>query len=220
MQGLRTQKLQANTPKAEKFDWRFDVESGSPEELQIVSKMLDAVMAMASAMERDEKPYTLSLLGVSGVGKTHLAKRLTAFQSRYLSRTSRRHDPDNPNDLRMKHTIRRGGRVEWRTLCDDVRSGDRSMIRDIEQDWFIALDDVGAEYQAASGYTVSVLDQILNARTGRRWTLVTANLTLQQIAEDWDVRIASRMKRNEGQIITVPDTVRDYSYRKEESAAA
>jgi len=180
-------------PRIDAYDWGFDTRAEDPTERSKLEEMLMAVKAFASGILRDERPYTLSLLGQSGTGKTHLTKAM--------------------GRLFRKISTKRGGTVPWRKLCDDIRAGERGMLRDLETDHYVALDDVGSEYQAKSNYTISALDGILDARTGRRWTLITCNLSLREIAEQWDVRIASRLKRD-GSVVVGVDGVSDFSFRK------
>ena len=82
-------------------------------------------------------------------------------------------------------------------------------------DWFVALDDIGAE--RASDFSVSKLDQIIDARLGK-WTVITCNFTREQIAEHMDVRIASRLGRGNN-VIVDNINVLDYSTRSHEEVA-
>ncbi len=89
-------------------------------------------------------------------------------------------------------------------------------MRAVCNDWFVALDDIGAE--KASDFSVSKLDQIVDARLGK-WTVITCNFTRQQIADQMDVRIASRLGRGNNVIvdnIKVPDYSLIFAYRKEQ----
>jgi len=167
--------------------------------------MLYETKRFVSAMQRGEQPYILSLLGISEIGKTHLARRVSAFFRRYLEIYV---DPRTQARL-----CRRGGRVEWREVATAARQRDWTMVEDIKHDWLVILDDVGAEHQTADAFTISVLDQILNERVGCQWTMVTANLSLRKIAEEWDPRIASRLRRDGGACVDVPQTVRMYGKR-------
>ena len=80
-------------------------------------------------------------------------------------------------------------------------------MRVVCDDWFVALDDIGAE--RTSDFSVSKLDQIIDARLGK-WTVITCNFTREQIAEHMDVRIASRLGRGKN-VIVDNINVLDYS---------
>ncbi len=103
----------------------------------------------------------------------------------------------------------RGQFVDWRKLCATVREGSWGWVDDICEDGFIILDDIGSEYDK-NGFISSLLDRVLNARI-RKWTLITCNLPLDEIAERMDARIASRMIRD-GNIVVDCDTT-DYALR-------
>jgi DNA replication protein DnaC len=82
-------------------------------------------------------------------------------------------------------------------------------------DWFVALDDIGAE--RASDFSVSKLDQVVDARLGK-WTVITCNFSREEIAEHMDVRIASRLGRGKN-VIVDGIFVRDYSTRSQKEVA-
>jgi len=167
--------------------------------------MLYEVKRFVTAMQRGDQPYILSLLGIAETGKTHLAKRVNAFFRKYLELYV-----DERTQARL---CRRGGRVEWRDVASGARLGDWTMVEDIKHDWLVIFDDVGAEHQTADAFTMSVLDRILNERVGRKWTMITANASLCTIAEQWDVRIASRLRRDGGVCVDLPPTMRMYGKR-------
>jgi hypothetical protein len=91
------------------------------------------------------------------------------------------------------HLSRRGGFIGWRKVVDHLRDGDYEIMCAVCDDWFVAPDDIGAE--RASEFSVSKLDQIVDARLGK-WTVITCNFTCEQIADQMDVRIASRLGRS------------------------
>jgi len=101
-----------------------------------------------------------------------------------------------------------GGFYCWRNCCSSFRSGSYGLIEDLCNEWFVILDDVGSE-RDPTGFIASALDQILNARQ-RKWTLITTNLSLREIAEI-DTRISSRMLRN-GSVVVETKTI-DYALR-------
>ena len=109
---------------------------------------------------------------------------------------------------------RRGGFIGWRKIVDQLRNGDYGIMDAVCNDWFVALDDIGAE--RASDFSVSKLDQIIDARLGK-WTVITCNFTREEIAEHMDVRIASRLGRA-NDVIVDNISVLDYSIRSKEVA--
>lgn len=164
--------------------------------------MLDAARTFAASVNYTE-PYWLTMCGKSGVGKTHLAKavyRQFMQQNRF----------DIMFDAIRQHVFGNTGTfIDWRDFCDDLRSGAYADVDWLCNEWFVVLDDVGSE-RDPTGFIASALDRILNSRQ-RKWTLITTNLTLAEISERLDTRIASRMLRNDGVVIEADTT--DYSLR-------
>lgn len=155
----------------------------------------------------NHNPRWLSFLGRAGTGKTHLTKRISRYFRRNME--GRLIPGQNPEETQWRM---RGGFVSWRKVADDLRDGDASMLRDLADDWFVAIDDIGAEYRSKSDYVASKLDELLDSRLGK-WTVLTANLGLEQIGEFLDVRIASRLLRGGSEVIDVD--VPDWNLRKQ-----
>lgn len=99
---------------------------------------------------------------------------------------------------RQRVTGNTGQFCDWRGFCKDIRSGSFGRIDDLIEDSFVILDDVGTEYDP-NGFIASTLDRVCNSRLGK-WTLVTCNLSLRQIAEKIDTRIADRMVRGGSEV--------------------
>lgn len=162
--------------------------------------MRRAAALFALDMRRNINPRWLVLLGATGTGKTHIAKKM-----HHIFQTEMSGFEIPGNEARKMQ----GRLVSWRKAADRFRSGEYA-TNDMEESYFVALDDIGAEYRAKTDFIISKLDGILDARLGK-WTLVTANLTLQQISDFMDVRISSRLMRGGSQIIEL-DTM-DFTLR-------
>lgn len=157
----------------------------------------------------NQNPRWLSFLGLSGTGKTHLAKRIARYFRANLEGCLIPGQHPDKTQFRM-----RGGFVQWRRLANDLRDGDHSVLRDLSEDWFVALDDIGAEYRSKSDFLTAKLDELLDSRLGK-WTIITANLSLAEIGEFMDVRIASRLIRGSSEVIEVDAP--DYNLRLREA---
>lgn len=94
----------------------------------------------------------------------------------------------------------------WRKACSDFRDGSYGYIDDLCNEWFVIFDDIGAE-QDNTGFIASAIDRIMAARQDK-WTMITSNLRLQEIADKIDTRVASRMLRNNG--VVVESKAEDY----------
>jgi DNA replication protein DnaC len=103
---------------------------------------------------------------------------------------------------------RRGGFVPWRKLATCLRESDYRMVRDVANDWFVCCDDLGSEYMTP--FTRSGLVEFATLREGK-WTVFTANLTLEQIGMTFDPRIASRLIRHGSVVLDVD--VEDFNTR-------
>lgn len=172
-----------------------------------LQRALDAASLFASSLNR-VRPYWLTLAGVSGLGKTHLAKRVFRYFMDW-SRHQLDYDPDRKRVFGNTAIW-----CDWRKLCAGVRRGEYGWVEDICEEWFVVLDDIGTEHDP-SGHIASVLDQIISGRS-KKWTLITVNLTLDQIATRLDTRIASRMLRDNGQVVEMEGI--DYNLRQRENS--
>ena len=188
--------ISANTAVASSWDFGFQTFDEAK-----LSEMLDAAQDFIRDMAMETAPRWLSLLGRSGTGKTHLARGITRF---FKTMATIYIEPGTG-----AHLIRRGGFIGWRKVVDHLRDGDYGIMDAVSNDWFVALDDIGAE--RASDFSVSKLDQVVDARLGK-WTVITCNFSREEIAEHMDVRIASRLGRGKN-VMVDGIYVRDYSTR-------
>ena len=176
----------ASMPAWANFNWKTFGDSK-------LEKMEAEAGAILADMEADKPPRWLSLLGSSGVGKTHLAKQI------YRHATARFGTYICPRlHITQKRTLRF---IEWRTLADQLRNKEYHRINNALDPWLLVLDDLGSEYDP-SGYLASRVDRILNERLGK-WTVFTSNLCLDEVADKLDVRVADRMMRADNRIADV-----------------
>lgn len=143
----------------------------------------------------------ISLLGTSGAGKTMLANLIISAARSF----ARRH-----LYLENSYFLRGVRFVFWPDLVERLKDGDYGALKDYYNCWFLLVDDLGVEHSGYSDYVISKLYQLLNKRLGK-WTVVTCNLDMPQIAAKMDARIASRLIRNGSQVRTVD--VPDYNIR-------
>jgi DNA replication protein DnaC len=139
-------------------------------------------------------PYWLSLLGKSGVGKTMLARRIVRF---FRARCENLTD-----ETKAGQWMRRGGFKPWGAVVSDMVEGDYTGLRDLKDDWFVCLDDIGAEYDRHKELSVAKLYDVLSARTNR-FTVITANLTMDEVNRKMDARIASRLLRHGSVVVDI-----------------
>lgn len=152
-------------------------------------------------MRRGGPGRWLSLVGTSGAGKTMLARRVWRWfcQSGMFF----------VEPVRQSNVVHTGQWCDWRKFMEECLQGDFSRTIDLRDDWFVVFDDIGSK-RDKSGIGADKLDTILSARVGK-WTMITSNLKMTQIADQFDQRIASRMIRDGSIVIDVD--VDDFNLR-------
>lgn len=135
-------------------------------------------------------PYWLTLSGSAGIGKTHLANMVDSHVSyrtnRYLCRFS------------------------WTFIANKLRNGEYAIKEQLKEASVLILDDIGAEN--TTEFLRGALYEILNSRLSK-WTVITTNLSPNQIRDDFDFRIASRLIRGNNVVFYVPNA-KDYAFSK------
>lgn len=158
--------------------------------------MVNTAAQWATSVKAGAAPHWLVLLGNSGVGKTHIAKRLTKWLK-------------TRDDWSMGASYH-PRTVYWPVFVEDLRSGGAyGELRDMTGWRYLILDDVASE--RVSEYSGEKLHNLLGARVGK-WTIITSNKSMRDIAE-FDTRIASRLKRDGAKI--VDSRTIDFNLRKQ-----
>ena len=136
-------------------------------------------------------PFSLTLSGRSGCGKTHLAKNAAAF-------------------LKQRGTTT--GLYFWPDLLAQYKKDAEYTLDSIRKYKVLIIDDVGAENisgEFSKGFSAAALCAVLEKRLGK-WTMLSSNLTRSEIAETYDARVASRLIRNGGRTVDMT-AADDYS---------
>lgn len=166
---------------------------------------LDEAKRFCLEMASGNKPARwLVFLGPSGTGKTMLAKKCVKFFRDHLDGYRDETSPGfhMQRNLATEITYRRGGFKAWSSVMTDILEGDFSGLRNLAEDWLVCLDDIGAEYERNRELSVSKLYEVLNRRD-RKFTIITANLSLEDINKKMDARIASRLLRHGNIVVDV-----------------
>ena len=186
-------------------NWQTHGDQRLIDPLNVAAKFVNHVKMRGAA--HDKSGHVLTFCGVSGIGKTFLSDCIL----NELGRDKWGQLPGVQGYLRNGELIRATYmRRDWRKVSDGFKSGQYEIIEDLEKTFLLMLDDIGADHDP-SGVGVSKLDRILRARSGK-WTIVTCNLSLAQIAEKLDARIASFLIRDENRVCEI--TAEDYALRQ------
>lgn len=194
--GVLTAMQERSTPEkllnTKEWAERFQFQTLNDPQLEA---MVKEAAKFCMEMAVNAKPRWLSLVGTSGTGKTHLADRVMGQAPHWLH----------------EHRSLLSGicRWEWSRLLSKLRDGEYWRIQDIDDANFAMLDDIGTE--ASTPFSVEKLFDVLSRRCNK-WTVITANLSMSQIADTMDTRIASRMIRD-GSVVVETNAI-DFNLRR------
>lgn len=178
----------------------------------VLQQMRDAAERFALEMLGHLPPRWISFLGSSGAGKTMLAKWINRVFKQNLDwkidwpATERTKNESNPHGRIIRD---RGDFVSWAKIARLMREGEYRILDDLCQLTFLVIDDIGAEY--GTDFINAKLYELLSRRE-HKWTVITGNLSLSDIEQRIDSRIASRMIRSGSVVIDVD--VQDFNLRK------
>lgn len=142
------------------------------------------------------KPSWVSLLGKTGTGKTHCARML-------YKKSKTLFNWDGVEFLESE--------IYWPEFVSRLRSGEAyEQLRDMIEWPVLFLDDIGAE-RDTTGFASEQLNMLLGRRVGK-WTILTSNLGLEQLA-GIDPRISDRIIREPGNEY-IELTTASYAVRK------
>ena len=128
-----------------------------------------------------QKAYWLTLCGQSGCGKTHLAKAVVNV---------------------LRNMGKEAQCWSMSKIASMLRDGEYGLTDHLCTRHILAIDDLGAEQM--SEFVRAQLYQVLNARLGK-WTLLTSNLSVHEIGDSIDIRIASRIHRGRNVVVEASD---------------
>lgn len=166
-------------------DWAGWLKLDLHDDAEIVT-LVERCAEFALAMKAEAHPRWITILGNSGTGKTHCARRLWKMLEHKCG-----YSPDfnyNPSE------------IYWPLLVSQMRGGDYSQYHDAIRWRGLFLDDIGAE-RDPNGFAAEQLNTLLGCRENK-WTILTSNLTLGQIGKI-DPRMADRIIRRPNIFIEV-----------------
>lgn len=174
MRGLTTPTPPLTVLKPKFAEWLGFQTLDDPE----LIKMATSCQEWATAFKSKAAPRWLSLIGVSGTGKTHCAKKLWSYAKSVSDWSRYSYFPKT---------------IFWPDFIQLLRAGDSFEMRQEMKRWpVLFLDDIGAE-RDPSGFAAEELNTLLGCRVDK-WTIITSNKDMDGL-KAIDSRIASRIVR-------------------------
>lgn len=174
--------MNSSTKPDQEFMMQSKFQTPTSELAEALSEVAEFVVEVRRSHEGDKtvKPHWLTLSGVSGCGKTMLAREALLFLAKRL-----------PYDRTGMHY--QG--MYFRPLLELTQEWREGAYRnnDDESAFLLVIDDLGAE--RGTDFVRDRLFNLINKRLGK-WTIITTNLKLSAIQSDYDTRIASRLIRD------------------------
>lgn len=168
--------------------------------------MLTGAANFVLDLKEGKRPW-LILLGTSGAGKTHIARRIWKYWKQTASWTTAQ-----GRGGQMSNFMRSGSFELWADVINEARAGKFGVFERLMSDEFVILDDIGAGEDARKWISDKLYHVIEKRIPENKSLILTANLSLEQIADEYDPRIASRLlRRGKGFVIEV--NVPDYCAR-------
>lgn len=184
----RTQSGHSLHPTVERFDWQFVCYTPQHH------AALAAAKRFASAALNREEPRWLTLLGPSGIGKTHLLRQTLKLCHRLVNVDGW------PRELSTARVI------PSRDL--DVYSSARDYAQNFD---VVFVEDIMAGDKGAGAVIRDRIADLLQQRS-RRFTLIDGNFSgLGDVADYFDGRISSRMMRDSSEFIQFDPATSDFN---------
>lgn len=174
----------------------------------------DAVARFCADVEAGARPYSLALSGATGCGKTFLSEQL--YRAARVHRDAA--TKDWPAQSGVYDERRRRPFYRWidestfaRLIFDDRQY---DLPEHVAHEWLVCYDDLGTKTFATAGTRESFNDalfRLANQRLGK-WTIWSTNLSLEEISNRIDARLASRLIRDGNRFVTIK--AGDYALRR------
>ena len=148
-----------------------------------VVEAYNAVISWLKALRNGSiPPYSLTLCGHTGCGKSHLLQNAAAWLNR------------------RTYTC---ALYTWPQLLQKFKEDEQRAMETLKKFKALAVDDIGAENTVGRytrGISAELLGRLVELRLGK-WTLYATTYTMKGIENIYDPRVASRLIRNGGRTV-------------------
>lgn len=140
-------------------------------------------------------PYWFTVLGPSGVGKTFLLGKLFRMLANHTERWP----------------IEQWGRCAHVIPGKDLKEHDApAFYSDFD---LLYIEDIGTRVSKGSGAVTNDRTTELLLYRAKKWTIIDSNLSLGELADVMDGRIASRLKRDGSLLVELPRDIPDFNFQ-------
>lgn len=176
----------------------------------VMNFAFDYLMA-GTAHPEAKAPYWLTICGPSECGKTFLTHQLIRFLQQFRLHPSPASISKTPNRRLHANFFEANHLVH-----DSLGKGGQEFKLASDSD-VLAVDDLGTD--SGREAAVDVLYRLLSWRAEKgtlpgKWTVITSNLTPEQIGQLYDPRLESRIRRGKNRVLELPEKFTPYYSRK------
>ena len=200
--------------KVKGFPWEFDTCGDKQlEDMFYKVRKFAYDFLMSPIKEMNITPYWLTLTGKSETGKSHLTMRLGDFlqefgEVRCVPRFS--YDDLFPQKASVAS-------LKASQISNDSQVFNAAYKTGLGQVTALIMDDLNPDVHP---WVKRDLCNILMLRSGEGinpflWTVITTNMTREQVSDQYDPRIASRMRRGDNIIVELGDDVTPFLDRSQ-----
>jgi DNA replication protein DnaC len=184
----------------------------------------DACAKFIASMESGSEPYWLTFTGVTGCGKTMLARQVFE-ESKRLNPGNPANNPIWPPDAFDRMSEGTNTYESSRPYClwfkegdlaARMRAGEYSLPEDLRGDYLVVMDELGIA-RDPTNFVSEAVGRFCDNRLGR-WTIFCTNFSLNEIRDRMDARISSRLVRDDNLVVQI--TSGDYALRGQSSTSA
>lgn len=197
----------------EAFDWKFST-FDDPDLMKLRRAVLNFAfdfLMWNTNHPAAKAPYWLTICGPSECGKTYLIHQAVRFIQQFRIHPATADVAKNPNRRIYANFYEANHLVH-----DAIRNGGQDFALAKDSD-LLAVDDLGTD--SGREAAIDVLYRLLSWRSARgetpgRWTIITSNLSPEQIGTLYDPRLESRLRRNHNRTLELPKDLKPYFDRK------